>query len=546
MGTLMRASCCLVAWLACSLPLSCVAEQDEVPLSGDAYTWAEQGYAALAQGRLEQGLVAVERALQAQPGSRQLGLLRLELLLRKQDMAAARQQIDALLQAFPGDAQVLAQRGYLSQRERRYQDAMNDFYAALSVPGLDAGQQRSARVAWADAALASGQPGVAVDALRPYRDERDATIQLRLAEAYWTQGEREAARRAAVQAELSARNEEERATALKMLEATRPVNDLEQAYAWVRKGNDTEAVAAFRHAFAKEVPAAGQYADAAYAARRSGNNVQAVDWFARALDADAQSDHPQFDAAQRFGYRRENQEMARRYGVVASLAYQANGFGPNNNFNVVQAGLEGYWQPEQYGYQDGRVLQAFVRGYETLYDASGGGIGRDTIQGSAGVRYKPLSGWGLVLSGEKLFRIGAQATDDWLFRAAYSLGDGTDINPVRTDWQTWSVYTEAAYFVNAARYIHALEARYGHTWRLPGGDDRSLLIPHLVLVGEHDSRATPQTAVGYGPGISLRHWFREDAHHAPASWADLTLQYRFEMTQSNRAHGLSLRATLWY
>ena len=77
-------------------------------------------------------------------------------------------------------------------------------------------------------------------------------------------------------------------------------------------------------------------------------------------------------------------------------------------------------------------------------------------------------------------------------------------------------------------------------------NDRVSFTPHLVVSGDYESLAAQPSSLGYGPGISMRGWFREDAHHAPASWLDLTVQYRFEVTQTNRAHGLGVRATLLY
>ncbi|MDD7960719.1 hypothetical protein PUT90_28615, partial [Klebsiella pneumoniae] len=66
------------------------------------------------------------------------------------------------------------------------------------------------------------------------------------------------------------------------------------------------------------------------------------------------------------------------------------------------------------GYHDGRILQFFVRSYVTAYDGSGGVTGGPTAQGSVGLRYKPFPEQNVVMTAERLFRIGSLATNDWL------------------------------------------------------------------------------------------------------------------------------------
>jgi hypothetical protein len=68
----------------------------------------------------------------------------------------------------------------------------------------------------------------------------------------------------------------------------------------------------------------------------------------------------------------------------------------------------------------------------------------------------------------------------------------------------------------------------------------------VALVFDHDSRETNKTAIGIGPGVQFRFWFRENRYSAPASWADVTVQYRFPLTSAARARGVVVQATLWY
>lgn len=523
---------------------------EDMPLDGEAYRLAEQAYNELAAGHIDAANAEVTKALQLRPDSRQLGLLLLDIQMRKGKLDDARQQADALLARFPNELQVLVQRGYLAQRQERHQAAMEDFYAALSQVGLDDQQQRNVRMAWADSALATKQYQVVLDALAPYAAERDAAVQLPRAYAYAGLNEREQAHAAAQMAEAGSSSDRQHMAARQLLEQNKQVlpSDLDLAYAALRDKNDHAALMAFQRAFAAMPCTAAQYSDAAYIAKRLGDNELAIVLFGKALDINTNLPTVErtFDEQLEFGYRREIQEMGRKFGVIASTSYQSNGFGPQNNINILQGGMEAYWQPEGIGYQNGKILQVFARGYETLYDKSGGETGSVTAQGSVGARYKPVSDINIVLTAEKLFPIGDLASNDWLMRAAYSTGDGIDIRPYNHDWNAWQFYTEGAYFVNAGRYIQSMESRYGHSWRMDKMDSHLVVTPHMALAGDFDSGATLRTALGAGPGVSLRYWFREDRHNAPASWFELTSQYRFEFTNTQRAHGLTLHAILWY
>jgi hypothetical protein len=307
---------------------------------------------------------------------------------------------------------------------------------------------------------------------------------------------------------------------------------------------EAKALTLFRAGFAQRQGTALQYADAAYLARGLNENEIADDLFRRSLDANAQMN--QYDAERAFGYRRAIDDAERRVGVVLNGAYQSGGFGPQETIGIFQGGTEIYWQPPKIGYQNGRIFQLFARQYTTLYDRSGGATGLPTLQWSMGARYKPFASRNLVFTVEKLIKGGRTAYDDTLFRIGYSLDEGIDLHPVKPDWPSWQIYTESAYFANQGRFIQPVEMRYGHAWRLDSMSGRLVVFPHAALAGDYDSRAPHRLALGVGPGIGLRYWFREGAYRAPASWFDLNIQYRLRLTDADRAKGLVIRTTLWF
>jgi hypothetical protein len=404
-------------------------------------------------------------------------------------------------------AQQWARTGFDHQLAGRYQAAMEAFYAALTGGGLSAAEERNVRMAWADSALASGQPAVVRDALAPYVGQRDEAVESRLQ------------------------------AAMEKLRYTH----LDEAYRHLREKNDAAAVRSFRAGFAEAAGTAAHYADAAYAAKRINDNAQAARWFTAALEAQG-ADSLSEEA--RFGYRRETEQLQRRWGLIASADYQGGGFSPSASREVGQVGAEWYWQPAAMGQRNGKVFQVYGRAYETVYDRVGEQTGGDTVQAALGARYKPWSEYSAVFAAERLLAAGDLARTDWLLRAAYSLGEGGDLRPAADSWRYWSVYVEAARYLEAQQSVQTFETRYGHSWSW--GGEGVVVTPHVVLSGDHDTLEADAFAAGVGPGVSLRSWFGGDRHRAPPSWFDLTLQYREALTDADRGQGATVRATLWY
>ncbi|KVC51525.1 hypothetical protein WI72_24350 [Burkholderia ubonensis] len=527
------------------------------PLAPKAYRLADGAYKAINAGNLARAEDYALRAVEVQPGNEQLGLLLLDVLKREGKVGQADALAESLAVRFPRSAAVLAQHGFMAQRQMRYDVACRDFSAAVGTGKWSKDQQRNLRLAWSDSALAANRLHEAGVALAPLAGERSAAIQLRVAQLSLMAGDREGAIRVADLAANDASTDAERKMAASIAaQARQPeqppvvlVDDtatqkLQQAYDLLREHKDREALDAFQAGFDGGAGNAMNYADAGYAAKRIGLNEQSVDLFEHSLDAD-ESEHA-FDAQRKFGYRREVEQLQRTWGFVLSAPYQAAAFGPQGTISVLQPGVEAYWQPPKIGYRNGRVLQFFVRGYGTAYDGSGNVTGMPTVQGSAGVRYKPLPDQNVVMTAERLFRVGSRSMTDWLMRLGYSSEAGTDLRVTEPSWRSWQAYIEGAYFISAGRYIIYSELRYGHTWRLPMISDRLTVYPHAAIAGDHDNRETNKTAIGAGPGIQFRYWFRENRYSAPASYVDVTVQYRFPLTSATRARGLVVRATLWF
>lgn len=536
---------------ALSLHLNAASAQ---PLTPRAYRLADAAYKAIAAGDLPAAEGYATKALRVQPSSLQLGLLLLDVYLREGKIEEANTQADAMLRQYPNDGNVRAQHGFLEQRQQRYELAVDDFSAAVAQGQWDETQQRNLRLAWADSALMAHEPDQAAQALAPIEHEPDTAIQLRVAQLHLRNGDRKGALAAAQIAQAHAATDDDKQSASALIDlAQQPEPDprneeaqktLQKAYDLLRENKDDEALAEFQKGFALGGGKAGTYADAGYAAKRIGDNDQAVKLFEASMDAD---DHEHtFDDQRRFGYRREVQQLERTWGVVVSLPYQVSAFSYQGTVSVLQPGIEAYWQPPKIGFQNGRIFQLFVRGYGTAYDGSGNVTGLPTLQGSVGARYKPLVDQNLVLSAERLVRLGSLSQNDWLARLGYSSEAGNDLRVTEPSWRAWQVYAEADYFVHQGRYILYSQLRYGHTWAVTQISDHLTVYPHIALIFDHDSKDQHQTALSVGPGVQFRFWFRESRYSAPASWADLTVQYHIPLTSAARARGLAAQLTLWY
>lgn len=548
-----------------------LAEATAQPLQPDAYFRADRAYHAIEGNKLDDAEAATRAALAVQPDSLQLNLLLLDVLTRKGKLDAARAQADALLQKYPNEPRVYAQHGFLAQKANDPAVAEQDFAHAVQGTDWTPQEQRNLHLAWSDSAYSAKHPQAAIDALGDIQDQPEADVQLRLSQSRLQLGDREGAARAAKLAgEHTTDPGQQRYAKALLAQATAPEpqgeatspdaprvvgqRELNEAYSHLRARDDRAALASFQRGFATGQGSWTHYADAAYAAKRLGDNPTAIKLFRQSLDhadADAKGDagsngDDRLPPDRRFGYRREVEQMQRTFGVVLSSAYQTSAFGLPNTVSAAQGGAEVYWQPPGIGYRDGSIFQVFVRGYDSIYDRNGS-TGLPTAQGSVGARYKPIKDINLVFTAERLFRIGQLTTNDTLLRIGFSTDQGLDLQVTKPRWQTWQVYGEAAYFLNQGRMILSTEARYGHTWLLNSISDRLTVYPHIVLAGDHDNKAIgQQLALGVGPGINFRYWFRESQYAAPASWLDLTVQYRLPLTHADRAKGVVARAILWF
>lgn len=489
-----------------------------------------------------------------------------------------RQALEAFQRAFAagqGGSAAYADAGYAARRMGEHEVAADLLSKALKQsPGLDAAHDRDVRLDLADSAFAKQQPQQALNVLSPLQAEESYAVQIRFGQAHMMLAQRDAARNAVEKANKRAMTDQQRAYAdalLKNINASVDMVHVDGGYADISEGyrqmgehNDKQALEAFQRAFLNGYGSATNYVDAGYAAKRLGRNKTSAELIGRALEINEKSPETAkpFNDGQAIGYRKEMQEMSRSWGFSANLVRQRTLLAGRQRTNIIQGGLEGYWQPY---YDNDRFIQLYARTYQTLQEGivvGTNGAGTATNQGATGIRVKPLANWGLTLGAERLIHFGMFSRMDWLLRAGFSTDSAYEMKPGKAALPDWHFYGEMGYFIEPGAglnaggggagngyYYHTMEATYGKSRHLSGIDDHLTAYPHLVVATETDNSRSPRarpSSSTIGPGVKFRYWFSEDKYHVPSSVFDLDIQYRFKADNSPRGSGLLVRGNYWF
>jgi hypothetical protein len=467
-------------------------------LTGQAYELADQAYKALERDQPDRALALASSALELAPGHARLLLIQAEALGKLGRNAEAVQRVAGLSAADLGGSG-LAQRGYLRLAAGDNAGGEADLRAALGSGELDASER--------------GNVEKDLAALAAPQDTPQET----------NSGDDDSA---------------------------------DRGYRSLEAGNDAAAVGYFGQALSTMpagAPRGGLNADAGYAAMRLGRNREAVSFFSGAIDdwhASPPGSKP-FDENALYELRRSVSSLERRWGGSFSIGHNTTsalaGSGVtsgNADLRVLQAGAELFYTPQSFGYRDGRVFQWYANAFQALSTNDADyPTGSDSRVASLGARYKPLRETNLVVGFERRFSSERAGEDDWVAHAGWSASRATDWDPTRSSWTTWQVYTESFYFIEAARLIQPFEARVGRSFKMAAAPSL-VLTPYIGVAGDYDRALDPSFAAGAGPGVALRYWFGETRYRAFARYLDLSVQYRFGLTDAERASGLFFLGTL--
>ncbi|PWV83643.1 NfrA family protein [Phyllobacterium myrsinacearum] len=526
---------------------------------------ANAAYAAIRRQRYGEALGFAREAVRRAPDNRNFRLLLIQTLVQNRRQSDALVETGRAISRFGRTSDLLRQRGVLKAGLGDQKGAFDDFSAALQLPGSK-DSKRFLRLALADAALASSHPEAAFAALQPFGASAEYAVWIRRGRALQLMKDFAGAEAALARAQqmaatpperdevaaariglLNAENKKREAAGL--FAASRAagqfatLNTVSLGYLATQAGDDATAHEAFQLAKRKGELHGSQLIDAAYAARRVYSNEEAVSLLHQAIDAQEQGEF-NLEPQALFGLRRETADLTREFGAYSTLSYGSSGvsngtFQPlSNSGRILQLGSEVYWRPPVIGYRDGATFEFFARQFTTLTDSLNGPTGFSTTQGSVGARWKPFSRYNFVLEASKLFKIGKYSRNDTLLRAALSDGFGTDLRVDVPAWWTGQYYAEAGRYVESGQNIANGEARLGRSFRMDSIDDHLVLTPFVAVAANFDSDLANEFALGAGPGLNARYWFREDKYRAPMSYVDLTVQYRVRVAGDDRAGGV--------
>ncbi|WP_152534565.1 tetratricopeptide repeat protein [Martelella sp. AD-3] len=524
---------------------------------------AEKAYAALRRDDPQAALGPAWQAARHAPGNRSYQVLLVDVLNRNGDREDALRVVDAAIARFGPDRTLLGQRGVIRQALGDQTGARADFEQALALPGETA-DETGLRLNLAAAAMATDAPETAYQALMPLGDSPDAAVWLARAKALTAMESFTAAATALEQAERLAKGERQQADVaiagldLLMAEGKNrraraglraaagdgvlaPIGPTETAYLAARLGDRALAYDAFSKAYQAGDLDGSQLIDAAYAARRDYHNEDAVSWLKRAID-EVDAGRLSLSPEGLFSLRREVSDISRRWGANIGLFYGSTGISdgyitpPASAGRSMQLGSEVFWRPPVIGYRDGRTVDLFVRQFTTVYDSLGGAVGLSTMQGAAGVRVKPFTNLNLALEAARYFKIGRYSRDDTLVRAAISDGFNTDLMPGSDAWWTGWYYGEAGRYFDSDEDFALANASLGRSFAL--NDDGTLIVtPYIGIAADYNNTYATEFALGAGPGINLRYWFRQTQYEAPMSHIDINGQYRARLGGDDRARG---------
>jgi hypothetical protein len=468
-------------------------------------------------------------------------------------------------------AGALLAEGYAAAGKADLRTAAHRIAWALLRGGLASDQARTARLSLSDEMSQMGRPEVAAALLAPLAADPAFDVQSRRAFSLQGAGRTAEAAEAFALAAAAAPDRDNRVLmtrgrifALDKLgqpaatlaavreaaarEALQGRDAVDLAYVALKNKDDALALSLFaaadRSGELKDMAAL----DAGYTARRAGDEKTAARYFRKGLATAVRRANDPAQAQSLYGIRREVEALSRRWGAYASMFYDnsrgeaaaAPGAGRGN----LQVGGEVFWRP--LGYHGGRPVEVFFRTFETLDSRSGDPTGAQTAQGWVGVRAKVLAEQNLVVEGSRMLKLGSRATNDWMVRASYSATSGLDLKADRAAWPFGHIFVDGARLVDSGETFATVDARAGWAFEFGGVRRGAIVAPFAGATLSYDSGLQQETAVGAGPGVWVRQWFRGSDDEAPRSYVDLLLQYRLRLSGGKRAEGLFTSISLSY
>lgn len=190
-----------------------------------------------------------------------------------------------------------------------------------------------------------------------------------------------------------------------------------------------------------------------------------------------------------------------------------------------QAGIMGTYRPPKIGFREERQLDVFGR-VMANFEPHSWRLNENSYQGGAGAVYKPFISQNFNTSIERLFKIGDDSENNWLWRNMGSWEHGEAPKVEQSWWLYSKVYGEISYFLeDTKRWIYFIDGRIGPSFPLP--HKMTLTAPRLLTVARYQSN--DETGLGtyvmIGAGANLRVLEQERQYTTERWYMDLFADY---------------------
>ncbi len=169
-----------------------------------------------------------------------------------------------------------------------------------------------------------------------------------------------------------------------------------------------------------------------------------------------------------------------------------------------QGGVSVGFRPPKVGFRNERTLDISLRVLAN-FEPGSWSPDEDSYQGGLGLMYKPFVRHNYVFGFERLFKIGDNAEDNWLWRNTYGIEAGERPERGQDFWIYRRFYGEASYyFETPSRWVFFGQGNIGPSFRL--SENLLLTVPEALLVGRYQDN-DPEgigTYWYYGPGLNIR------------------------------------------
>ena len=239
-------------------------------------------------------------------------------------------------------------------------------------------------------------------------------------------------------------------------------------------------------------------------------------------------------ALSRYAMLKENSKLDKTFGLQAYFNKTDFGIHTHGVSPVVpaldgalpsQAGVMGTYRPPDIGFRNERQFDVFGRVIANFQPRSWA-LDQDSYQGGVGGTYKPFITQNYNVGIERLFKIGANSENNWLWHNAWFWERGQALRD-RSWWLDAKVYGEISYYLqDPKRWIFYVDGRLGPSF--PLNSKITLTVPRFMALGRYQTENDPSGLGSYlmtGFGANLRVIEPERQHTTERWYVDAFADY---------------------